>query len=304
MGFRGVAAWHRECSSTALMRNLLWITLLGCSAPPPPPEGGPLSIQLTSVSLQPNDDKIFCQYIAPDGKERWLDRFTVELGAGSHHLVVFRRSDDKHQGSYGPSECDQLDLPDGIDGMLPGSQQPHSDFTLPEGVAMRLSAQDGLFFQFHFINATQAPLQTKVSWSAQTVEPSHVKQPAAMLFYSQWGLKVPPGTSTQADFCVAPRDFSLLFATGHMHRHGISFDASAGGLPFFHTESWDSPEAASFGAGMAIAKGTQINWSCEYDNETGAELDFGPSASANEMCILAGIFYPGNDTDFGSGCLD
>jgi hypothetical protein len=281
------------------MRKLLLITLLA-ACDQGPPQGGPLSVDLTSVTLQPADDQVYCQYIAPDGKERWLDRFTVDLGTGSHHLVVFRRGDDKHQGSYGPMACDQLDLPDGIDGMLPGSQQPHSQFQLPDGVAMPLGANEGLFFQFHFINATQAPLHTQVHWEAHTVDKSLVKQQAAMLFYSQWDVKVPPGHSVQADYCNAPRDFSLLLATGHMHKHGLSFDAAAGAQQIFHSDSWSEPGAADFGAGLQVTAGTPIQWRCEYENDTGAELDFGPSASANEMCILAGIFYPSDgQTDFG-----
>jgi hypothetical protein len=296
--------WHRECSSTVAMRKLLWITLAAlwgaCEQAPTVPQGGPLSIDLTQVTLQPTEDQVFCQYVAPDGEERWLDRFTVDLGAGSHHLIVFRRTDPKQAGSYGPMPCDQLDLPDGIDGMLPGAQSAHSDLTLPDGVAMRLGPEHGLFFQFHFINATQAPLETRVHWAAETVEPAQVKTQAALLFYSQWELKVPPGQSVQSDFCNAPRDLSLLMATGHMHRHGLSFDASAGDQPIFHTDDWDAPGGARFQPPLPLRAGTPLRWSCEYDNDTGAELDFGPSASLNEMCILAGIFYPSDgQTDFG-----
>src|SRR2546429_432117 len=233
------------------MRNLLWITfLVGCDSGTP--QGGPLSIDLTSVTLQPQEDQTFCQYLAPDGKERWLDGFTVELGTGSHHLIVFRRFDPKHEGSYGPTPCKQLDLPEGTDGMLPGSQEPMSSLSLPEGVAMRMSPDHGLFFQFHFINASQAPLQTRVHWSAHTIDKSLVKQQADMLFYSQWELKVPPGHSVQADWCNAPRDLSFWMATGHMHKHGLSFDATAGSQALFHTDSWDDPGGARFDDGLLV----------------------------------------------------
>jgi hypothetical protein len=287
------------------MRNLLWITLLatGCDGKSET-IGPPLSIDLAQVTLQPAQDQVFCQYLPPDGHARWIDRFTIDLGTGSHHLVVFRRKDDQHDAAFGPVACDQLDLPDGIDGMLPGSQQPHSELQLPDGVAMRMDADHGLFFQFHFIDASQQPLVTKVHWEAHTIDPSLVKQQAAMLFYSQWNLKVPPGASTQSDSCPAPRDLHLLMATGHMHRHGLSFDARAGEQSIYHTDSWDSPGGIQFdGAGMAIARNTPITWSCDYENDTGAELDFGPSSTMNEMCILAGIFYPSDgETDFGTGC--
>jgi hypothetical protein len=73
-----------------------------------------------------------------------------------------------------------------------------------------------------------------------------------------------------------------------------------GPVAIFHTDSWDSPGGARFDGGLAVSAGTPIQWRCEYENDTGAELDFGPSASANEMCILAGLFYPSDgQTDFG-----
>jgi hypothetical protein len=286
------------------MRKLLFVTLLlfGCESAPSTTAGPSLDIALTSVTLQPSEDQIFCQYFAPDGNARWLDRFTIDLGPGSHHLIVFRLKDDKHQTqSWGPKPCDQLDLPDGIDGMLPGAQEPHSDLQLPDGTAMRLDADHGLYFQFHFINATLNPLQTQVRWQAHSIAPSAVKQQAAMLFYSQWNLVVPPGESTQSDWCKAPNDFSFAMATGHMHRHGTSFDAHVGDQLLYHTDSWDAPDGARFDGGFAVKKNQSITWSCDYENDTGAQLDFGPSSTMNEMCILAGIIYPSPDgeTDFG-----
>src|SRR5207248_4437459 len=102
----------------------------------------------------------------------------------------------------------------------PGSQQPHSDVTLPAGTAMRLEAYHGLYFQEHFINATQAPMTTRVSYRLGTVDAARVRDAAGMIFYSNFDLFVPPGRSTATETCRAPRDLSLMLATGHMHKRG------------------------------------------------------------------------------------
>jgi hypothetical protein len=264
------------------------------------PLGGPLTLSLTPFSVEPKTDQVYCQYLPPDGKDRWIDRFTIDLGPGSHHLIVFRVNDRKHMGAWGPRPCDQFELPDGVEGMLPGAQQAHSELALPDGVAMRLGPEHGVFLQAHFINATQQSLTANATWHADTVEPSRVREQAGMIFYSQWNLDVPPGRSQQSDYCLQPEPRKLLLATGHMHRHGVAFDASAGGTPIYHTDRWDEPGGVALDD-FPVAVNEPITWSCDYQNDTSDDLKFGPSASANEMCIFAALFHPSKtgDTDFG-----
>ena len=53
----------------------------------------PQSFSLGSFTLGPGDEKINCYYVPPDGTERYISRFTVDMNKGSHHLVVFRIND-------------------------------------------------------------------------------------------------------------------------------------------------------------------------------------------------------------------
>jgi hypothetical protein len=266
------------------------LVLAGCSSAP-----ASKTYALTPFTLQPGEEQINCYYVPADRQEHYVDRFVTEMNPGSHHLIVFR-IDETLVSSLppaGPTPCAQIDIPEGLDGMIPGSQTLHSEIDLPSAIAMKLEKWHGLYFQSHYINATQAPLTTDVRYTLGFTDAAKVEQRAGMVFYSNNGLQIPPGMSTQSKTCHAPQDMSLLMATGHMHMHGLTFDAAVGGNAIYHTANWDEPTFATFDApGLSVAQGAPMEWACAYDNTTGATLTFGNSASKNEMCILAAIYYP------------
>jgi hypothetical protein len=267
------------------------------------PDGGAngKSYALTPFSLAPGEEKIMCYYVPADGVDRMLSAFTIDMKPGSHHLVVFRIQDDGTMPASGPTPCTQLDIPVGFDGMLPGSQVPHAEYKLPDGVAMRFNGDHGLYFQSHYINTSMTETITSgVTFSFTTMPDAQVQQTAGMIFYSNFKLNLPVGMASASDKCVAKNDMNLFLATGHMHRHGLTFDATVAGTPLYHADTWDDPPAKIYAPVQVITAGQEVDWTCTYNNDTGAPLRFGNSAATNEMCILGGIFYPspGSLTDF------
>jgi hypothetical protein len=281
------------------------LALTACSSSPsshpPGTTEGMQTYSLTPFTIQPGDEQINCYYIPATGDEHYISKFVVDMNPGSHHLVVFRIDERQLNGALppaGPTPCTQVEIPNGLDGMLPGSQQLHSELDLPDGVGMKIEKYHGLYFQSHYINATQAAITTQVTYSLSFVDASSVQQTAGMIFYSNYNLNIPVGMSTATETCHAPQDLNILTATGHMHMHGLTFDASVGGQSIYHTSNWDEPNGSIFPApGMAVATGTPISWSCAYNNTTDGPLVFGNSASKNEMCILAAIYYPAPNDD-------
>ncbi|MSP62861.1 MAG: hypothetical protein EXR72_21520 [Myxococcales bacterium] len=249
------------------------------------------AIPLAPFTLEAGEEKILCYYVPPDGVERYISRFEIDMAAGSHHLVVMRIRDDQGLPATGPVPCN--DLPNGFDGMLPGSQQPHTEWTFPVGVAMKLEKNHGIYFQSHYINATAKQITTGVTWKITSADPSTVKETAGVIFYSNTGIQIGAGVSVKSLSCKLPQALNLLTATGHMHKRGTAFDASVDGQKVYHTDSWDEPNNATFPApGMAIPAGAHLDFGCTYDNKTGKTLKYGNSAELNEMCIFVGIFYP------------
>jgi Copper type II ascorbate-dependent monooxygenase, C-terminal domain len=278
---------------------LLLASVAGCSSGTPVmmQNQNEFSYSLTPFTLAPGAEQIQCYYVAADGKEKYVNRFITDMNPGSHHLIVMRIDETRAGGNKppaGPADC--VDIPAGFDGMLPGSQQLHSDFPLPDGVAMKVSATHGLYFQSHYINATSSSITTGVTWKLETVEKAKVQQIAGIVFYSNWALSVPPGMSQATVTCPAPQDMSLVTGTGHMHKRGIAFDATLSGTNIFHTNNWDEPDGAIYASpGLTVKTGDNIVWTCTYDNTTSTTFHFGNSAAANEMCIFAAGYYPSVD---------
>jgi len=285
------------------MRSLLFSlgALAACTGAEPPALDD-VVVALDPFTIAPGTDQVFCQYLPADGAEHWLSGFTTDMTPGSHHLLVFRVDESKGMvPAAGRHTCDQLELPPGVDGMLPGSQQPHTDVALPAGIAMRLGPQHGLFFQFHYVNGSDAPLEATITWRATATDPAAVTDTAGMMFYSNFDLQVPPGRSVATQHCTLPYARTLLGATGHMHRRGVAFDAATDDAVLYHASSWTEPPLTAFDPPLELPKGARVTWSCTYENPDATTYVFGPSATDNEMCIFAAIYYPAPDsaTDFG-----
>ena len=226
--------------------------------------------------------------------ERYVNRFLVEMSPGSHHLVVYRMTDNGSP-ARGPEEC-AMGIPNG---MLPGAQEIHTDLGLPSGIAMKLGAKEALYFQMHYINATgKTTITAKVNYQMKTIAKESVQQLAGEMFYGIWSLNIPTGPSVSSETCKAPKDMNLILATGHMHMHATAFDSTVAGSTLYHTNNWDQPLWSAFNKpGLTVKQGDPIAWQCTYDNQTGAPLHFGDSAIKNEMCILVGLYYPSANSE-------
>src|SRR5205085_895979 len=110
------------------------------------------------------------------------------------------------------------------------------------------------------------------------------------MFYSNFDLMVPPGSSTATQTRRAPKDLQLLAATGHMHSRGQDFDALVDEQTVYHTDNWSEPGGVYFAPPRPVRAGAPIRWSCAYDNLTSQTFKFGGSAMANEMCIFVALF--------------
>src|SRR5262249_9217561 len=101
--------------------------------------------------------------------------------------------------------------------------------------------------------------------------------------------------------CTLPKDVYFIGAVAHMHKHAIGQTATLGdGTMIYQTNTWESP-FQMFTPSMFLKQGTQITFTCTYNNDSGGPLYFGESAMSNEMCIFDGQFYP-DPTGQGFGC--
>jgi hypothetical protein len=225
--------------------------------------------------------------------------FESHMTAGSHHAFLFFQP-NAQDGAIEP--CSGLEFHP-----TPYStQRPDSQITYPAGVAALLPAAQGFRIQAHYLNLSGHDIMATVTMTMHLAEPGTVHDHAGVLFFNYADLNIPPGVSTQTKTCAIAPAINILFGQSHMHRHGTQFTAAVGtGPAIYQTVDWSDPPLGSFQPPMALPAGSQLRWSCTYNNDTGVNLTFGESALTNEMCIFGGQYYPvpAGAPDAVLGCL-
>ena len=243
---------------------------------------------MDAFDVEPGEEVFQCQSYANPFR-RDVDILTSEstMTPGSHHLIAF------HQNGFtdGPATpCQGLEFHPAIH----GAQVPHLLNTYPPGVGRFLPGDDGVKILVHYLNTTTETIHANVKLVLTVTDPANVTAHASGIFMNNLGLSVAPHSNGAATHsCTIPRDIKLLSAGSHMHQHGVHFSATtSNGTILYETSEWSDPEPRRFDPPMAIPAGTEVTWTCDYNNTTGLTLTFGPSAVTNEMCIFNGIYYP------------
>lgn len=252
-------------------------------------DGQTVTLTMDSFDVGPGEEVFKCQNFANPfgGAQVDVAEFESHMTKGSHHLLLFYRSDVKADGPL--SSCSGLEF-----AATPyGAQQPDYSVSYPPGIASAVDPTHGLRLQAHYINVGQETIHAVVTLTMHLADPASVTEHAGQLFLLQPDIDVPPGqTMDVSQTCAIPYDIQLLGATAHMHRHGTKFVASANGQPIYSTTSWDSPTSERYDPPIAIAGGQNVTFTCTFKNDTASDLTFGESALSNEMCIFLGQFYP------------
>jgi hypothetical protein len=103
------------------------------------------------------------------------------------------------------------------------------------------------------------------------------------------------GKATAKMSCTIKKDITLLSAAAHMHARGTAFRAYLGTAeaPFYTTG--DGLHPTFFVGWQPIQKGTTVRFECDFENKDDHDVTQGLSATANEMCMLSGFYFPAMD---------
>jgi hypothetical protein len=270
----------------------------GCAAHSPDPSGGAMTritndgagtytIELDHFTVAAGEERYACQDFAnPFGAaEAGIARFVSHQTPGSHHLLLFYKTG----ATDAPlADCSGLEFAPGPY----GSQRPDDEIDYPPGVAAVVSPGDGFRVQVHYLNATASPIDVSVRLEL-TRDDSYTDR-AAILFFTNTDLHVPAGaTGVVAEkTCTLPFAVNLLQSTGHMHRHGVSFQAVSGTQMLFESTSSSDVAPSLYAPPLALPAGAPVTFRCTYDNDGATPLQYGESALTDEMCIFTAQFYP------------
>jgi hypothetical protein len=225
-----------------------------------------------------------------------------QLGTASHHMIVYRVADTTEQLT--PFDCtpfkDTLDASKGSPLMI--TQKTDELLELPPGVAYSLPANQMIRIEMHYINATPADV-TLVSSTTMTTT-SNYQNEADFLFIGDPDIRLQPGAQATLGPVYFPlpsvySDAQFFAITGHEHQYGtgvtvaVASNANDAGQVVYDPPHWlwSEPATVFHSPAFSIPAGGGFRFSCQWNNTSSAQVQFGESAN-NEMCFFWAYYYP------------
>jgi hypothetical protein len=252
---------------------------------------------MPSVEVQPGDDKMYCQWIAPPSiaKQNVLDVTGVQGPAG-HHAALYANSKIEDVGTT--RECSDDDMVTvTFLGAVGGEGTAGPAVSLPDGMVFQLPEGQALMANTHYINTTGKAVEGQSVLDVKFADPDPSLIVAGSFAINYLGIQIPPMETYSADVsCTVTQKFSFVMYSNHMHRHGTEVftevtradsttemiskdDAWTADLafnpPFVH---WTKE------APFVLNAGDILHERCTWKNDTSATIAF-----PTEMCV--GVAY-------------
>lgn len=256
------------------------------------PAADPAYIDLvgTEVIVPAGVEQLTCVHFRYDGDETAISDFESIQGKFGHHAILLGSKEPREPGS----------IEDCTDSKSMAKFDPYIiPVSLPAGHGVLLPKGKQLVLQTHYVNTSKTPIKTRDVVRIKRREPKDVTTWTAIFATGDTGLKLPARSAhTHTYTCEIPTDFGLLMLGGHMHERGkkisISFGDSPTTLkPVYDTE-WqvsyrDTPPVNMMLENpMPLKKGTLIQTSCTWQNDSDTEVSF-PSEMCGTFGYVAGV---------------
>jgi hypothetical protein len=268
---------------------------------PPPPPGGQ---QLASLpyTLQPGEEKFFCYTFDSPPDEKAITEVQAISGLVVHHVLLVTMTQKRPEAFY---ECDQL---------LDLTWRPvwaggtgGNGLVLPTGAGFKIAGGSQYMIQYHLQNTTESPVTERSGINLRYAEDAAALEPAGFYALGSFSLTIP---AAAVDFqqtvgCPAPVDMHVFAAFPHMHKSGKRLHIETGPsenalAPLYDIDPWVFGDQPMDPLDQFIAAGDFVRSTCHWDNDTGAQINFGES-SDNEMCFAVLFYWPAPDQ---MGCIE
>jgi hypothetical protein len=277
---------------------------LGCDGADKSVAGAPIEFDM-STDVAVGAERYTCMFVKmPDtGGEIFVGGGSYTTTPGTHHFLLFRTAKDMPTPTYDtPVDCNEGD---GVmqyeRGYVTGGQLPSDSAEFPAGLGLPFESGETLLFEGHFLDASSAAELASIHVELDTVDPSTIlDRVGTFRFYDPFIYLAPRASAKAAMRCHIHEDVTLISAGSHMHERGVGYSAFVdqpgqgfSAAPFFTTSDWQHP--TPWEGATSLTSGSALRFECDYDNPSDGVIVQGPSATANEMCMLAGFYFPEQD---------
>jgi hypothetical protein len=264
-----------------------------------------LTASIGPIPLSPAEETTVCITLRLSNTVPvYIPRMTVTLAPGSHHLVVYRSMATTE--NLTPTPCTAFQ------GILQGQAVPlmiteklSDELTFPEGVALKIEANQMIELEAHYINTGSTMLQGKGSVEFETVPVTTQNViESDLAFWGTTKIILPPGSQTVGPLFAAGIAGTHGFAlTTHQHRLGTDFKiwyassaTDTSQPPVADTTDWANPPLYRLSPELDFDGTKGLAYQCTWNNTSGGIITFGESA-LQEMCFLWMYYYPSHGFD-------
>lgn len=246
--------------------------------------------------LAPSSEQYRCARVTAT-EDVALHSFRAVSPLGTHHtvLTVTRQPTD-------PDGLTVCDVSTNAPGMLAGSGVGTNDYTLPEGVAVKVHKGEQLLINLHLFNVSDHQIDGTSGTLVKTMPDDQIVHEAEGILAGPVSLKIPAHTTgvVQTGACTMTQDATLIGVGAHAHMHAthvkVTGHSSIAGDVVIHDGdySFDSQLVYPIDP-LQMKKGDMVEVACTYDNNGDKAINFGDSSLA-EMCFAGLIRYPVDTT--------
>ena len=279
------------------------------------PENG-IQIHLPPFDVPPQFERELFYYVEIDTPDYlYVNRITTTMRPGSHHFIVYT-FDDVNQ-NYLPNEGVYRDIRN-FNGtinngvlfqmqyhqFISGTQTRLFDYTLPEGVALKIDPSFGFDLNSHYANYSNDTIVGEVYNNFYFSDLEDVDHIAEILQLVNDDIYLPPNQETTLNSTFWIEDeheepINLFQLFSHAHKLNTEFkiykvnqnNQNSRELIYISYD-WEHPPVMKFDPPLHFSIGDGIELEATYYNDTDETVQWG-LLSVDEMMIAFGLYYEG-----------
>lgn len=263
--------------------------------PGPVPSNGMQIILPIQKGIKAGTDNELCTWTDVTADRDFLIRavqgFQSETG---HHVILFKTKTYEKPGTTRP--CTDDDMASFRFVVAAGGEGITGKNIAPENLVFTVEKGFQIVINEHFLNASTQDHDAQSAINIEFADPKKTYVPSGGVTVLDTKMKVPTGRASLTVQCTIDRTHKVWTGFPHMHRWGthISVDHVLGATPGAKNRLFDLPWepkytfepprlVADAKNPIVLNKGDQIVVNCQWNNDTGKVLPFGP-----EMCLFFG----------------
>lgn len=282
----------------------------------PEPDGGGIEppargFQIVSpdITIEPGQEITYCYYFrTPNTEDLVIKKWTSSMTPGSHHMIMYTTtSDSKPPGTVSDQSCGNFSVGN-IPSWTYAAQNPEAEVALPpddgNGVPLgqEIPANTAGYFQMHYLNATDEPIQAHVTLNAVAHEAGVAYTKTAPYITYNAQISIPPNAMGDVErmTCAVPAGVKFWSMSTHSHKQSVATSVKDGqpnsSALAFESTDWEHPGSETWMQAPFFTFATnQLTYECRYNNigsNSGSTVSSGPSAETDEMCMATGYYFP------------